>query len=62
MCYGKQWRLTRRKIGHLLALGVGKRTAILTGVSSKSMREIVCAMFMNRPVRTRMPGGVGRAG
>ena len=24
--------------------------------------EIVCALFMNRPVRTRMPGGVGRAG
>lgn len=36
MCYWKQWRLTRTKIGHLLALGVGKRTAILTGVSSKS--------------------------
>jgi hypothetical protein len=26
------------------------------------MREIVCALLMNRPVRTRMPGGVGRAG
>lgn len=36
MCYWKQWRLTRTKIGHLLVLGVGKRTAILTGVSSKS--------------------------
>ncbi len=36
MCYWKQWRLTRTKIGHLLALGVGKRTAILTGISSKS--------------------------
>ncbi|MDP3033102.1 MAG: group II intron reverse transcriptase/maturase [Rhodocyclaceae bacterium] len=36
MCYWKQWRLTRTKIGHLLALGVGKRTAILTGVSGKS--------------------------
>ncbi len=31
MCYWKQWRHTRTKIGHLLALGVGKRTAILTG-------------------------------
>jgi RNA-directed DNA polymerase len=36
MCYWKQWRLTRTKIGHLLALGVGKRTAVLTGISSKS--------------------------
>jgi len=26
------------------------------------MREIMCALFMNRPVRTRTPGGVGRAG
>jgi len=26
------------------------------------MREIVCALLMNRPVRTRMVGGVGRAG
>ena len=36
MCYWKQWRLTRTKVGHLLALGVGKRMAILTGISSKS--------------------------
>ena len=36
MCYWKQWRHTRTKIGHLLALGVSKRTAILTGISSKS--------------------------
>lgn len=36
MCYWKQWRHTRTKISHLLALGVGKRTAILTGISGKS--------------------------
>jgi RNA-directed DNA polymerase len=36
MCYWKQWRHTRTKISHLLALGVGKRTAIWTGVSGKS--------------------------
>jgi RNA-directed DNA polymerase len=36
MCYWKQWRLTRTKVGNLLKLGVGKRTAILTGISSKS--------------------------
>ena len=36
MCYWKQWRFTRTKVGNLLKLGVGKRTAILTGISSKS--------------------------
>jgi RNA-directed DNA polymerase len=36
MCYWKQWRHTGTRIGHLLAPGVGKRTAILTGISSKS--------------------------
>ncbi len=36
MCYWKQWRRVRTKIKHLLALGVGKRQAILTGLSSKS--------------------------
>lgn len=36
MCYWKQWRHTRTKIGHLLALGVSKRTAVLTGISGKS--------------------------
>ena len=36
MCYWKQWRLCRTKISRLLALGVGERTAIIAGVSSKS--------------------------
>jgi len=36
MCYWKQWRRPRTKIRHLLAMGVGKRQAILTGISSKS--------------------------
>jgi RNA-directed DNA polymerase len=36
MCYWKQWRLCRTKVGHLLALGTGKRAAILTASSSKS--------------------------
>lgn len=36
MCYWKQWRWVRTKVRHLLALGVGKRQAILTGISSKS--------------------------
>ena len=36
MCYWKQWRWARTKVRHLLALGAGKRTAILTAISSKS--------------------------
>ncbi len=36
MCYWKQWRRPRTKIRHLLAMGVGKRQAIMTGISSKS--------------------------
>ena len=36
MCYWKQWRLCRTKIGNLLKLGVSLRAAIITGVSSKS--------------------------
>jgi hypothetical protein len=26
------------------------------------VKEFVCSLFPNRPVRTRTPGGVGRAG
>ena len=36
MCYWKQWRWCRTKVGHLLALGPSKRQAILTAISSKS--------------------------
>ncbi|MGH8632672.1 MAG: group II intron reverse transcriptase/maturase [Burkholderiales bacterium] len=36
MCYWKQWRLCRTKVRNLLALGTGKRAAILTAISSKS--------------------------
>ncbi len=36
MCYWKQWRFCRTKVRHLLALGTGKRAAILTAISSKS--------------------------
>ncbi|MBK7662929.1 MAG: group II intron reverse transcriptase/maturase [Sterolibacteriaceae bacterium] len=44
MCYWKQWRSTRTKISHLLALGVGKRTAILTVVSGKSFWHLSRSM------------------
>jgi RNA-directed DNA polymerase len=36
MCYWKQWRLCRTKVRHLLDLGVYKRQAILTAISSKN--------------------------
>ena len=36
MCYWKQWRKVRTKVRNLLALGTGKRHAILTALSSKS--------------------------
>ena len=36
MCYWKQWRGVRNRIRHLLALGTRVRTAIWTGMSSKS--------------------------
>ena len=36
MCYWKQWRGCRTKVGHLLALGSGRRAAVLTAISSKS--------------------------
>ena len=36
MGYWKRWRLVRTTVRHLLALGVGKRQAILTAISSNS--------------------------
>jgi len=36
MCYWKQWRKVRTKVRNLLALGTGKRQAIMTALSSKS--------------------------
>jgi RNA-directed DNA polymerase len=36
MCYWKQWRRTRTKVRHLLALGTRRRVAILTALSRKS--------------------------
>ena len=34
-CYWKQWRWPRTKIGHLVALGIALKPAIMAGVSSK---------------------------
>jgi RNA-directed DNA polymerase len=35
MCYWKQWRKPRTRIGHLLKLGTSQRQAIRTGISRK---------------------------
>jgi RNA-directed DNA polymerase len=35
MCYWKQWRKPRTRIGNLLKLGTSKRHAISTGISRK---------------------------
>jgi RNA-directed DNA polymerase len=35
MCYWKQWRRSRTRIGNLLKLGTSKRHASLTGISRK---------------------------
>ncbi len=36
MCYWKQWRYARTKVRQLLSLGVSKKQAIFTAISSKS--------------------------
>jgi len=40
MCDWKQWRRVRTKVRHLLALGTGKRQAILTALRRKSDRHL----------------------
>ena len=39
MCYWKQWRLCRTKVSNLLALGTGKRHAILTCLRADTHRQ-----------------------
>ena len=36
MCYWKQWRKPRTRIGNLIQLGASEQTAIQTGLSRKS--------------------------
>jgi len=36
MCYWKQWRRCRRRVGELLKLGVSERQAVMTALSRKS--------------------------
>jgi hypothetical protein len=42
--------------------GLGEYPCSLDEGPRLRLRNIVCALLMNRPVRIRMPGGVGRAG
>jgi RNA-directed DNA polymerase len=35
MCYWKQWRRPKKRIGELIKLGVSKKQAIFTGLSRK---------------------------
>ena len=41
MCYWKQWRKARRRIGELIKLGSARYQAILTGLSRKSYWHLV---------------------
>ena len=36
MCYWKQWRRCRKRVGELLKLGVSQRQAVMTALSRKS--------------------------
>jgi len=40
MCYWKQWRRCRKRVGELLKLGVSERQAVLTALSRKSYRHL----------------------
>jgi hypothetical protein len=52
-CHWGQGRILAENIATLAPLALAPLAAL---------REIVCALIMNRPVRTRMQGGVGRVG
>lgn len=52
MCYWKQWRHTRTKVRHLLALGTGKRAALMTAASSKSYWHLSRSLAMQTGMTT----------
>jgi RNA-directed DNA polymerase len=56
MCYWKQWRRVRTRVRNLLALGTGKRQAILTALSSKSFGTCDAVPNDQRLARTPGPG------
>ena len=47
MCYWKQWRRCRRRIGNLIQLGSPKYQAILTGLSRKSYWHLAKTLSTN---------------
>ena len=47
MCYWKQWRRTRRRIGGLIKLGSARYQAILTGLSRKSYWHLAKTLSTN---------------
>ena len=47
MCYWKQWRRARRRIGELIKLGSGRYQVILTGLSRKSYWHLAKALSTN---------------
>lgn len=58
-CYWKQWRYTRTKVRHLLALGTGKRHAILSALSSKSYRHLSRTLAMQTGMTNQWLAGQG---
>lgn len=47
MCYWKQWRRAKKRIGELIKLGAFKRQAILTGLSRKGYWHLAKTFSMN---------------
>jgi len=47
MCYWKQWRRVRRRIGKLIKLGAPRYQAILTGLSRKGYWHLAKTLSMN---------------
>jgi RNA-directed DNA polymerase len=47
MCYWKQWRRVRRRIGELIKLGAPRYQAILTGLSRKGYWHLAKTLSMN---------------
>jgi RNA-directed DNA polymerase len=47
MCYWKQWRRTKRRIGELIRLGAPKHHAILTGLSRKGYWHLAKTLSTN---------------
>ncbi len=47
MCYWKQWRKPRRRIGELIKLGSARYQAILTGLSRKGYRHLAKTLSTN---------------